>query len=249
MKLKKITKKSGRAIAPREPTRPEPKGPEPKGGERRSYDDACAAAHALDLVGERWALLVMRELMLGPRRFSELRLALPGISANTLDQRLDGLERSGILLRRRLPPPASVQVYELTPWGYEAEPIFMALGRWGARSPLHDPSLPISTISILLSFRTMFDPARAARTAAVIGLELGNETFTARVADGTITIARASGTTADTSFSAPAASALAAAVYGGVPLADLEKSGALTVSGNRRLAERFLTWFPLPSKA
>ena len=96
---------------------------------RRSYDDACGAAHALDLVGERWALLVMRELMLGPKRFSDLRADLPGISANVLTQRLEGLQDAGVLRRRKLPPPASVQAYELTPWGYESEPIFQALGR------------------------------------------------------------------------------------------------------------------------
>ncbi len=83
---------------------------------RRSYEDACGAAHALDLVGERWALLVMRELMLGPKRFSDLRADLPGISANVLTQRLEGLDAAGVLVRRKLPPPASVQVYELTLW-------------------------------------------------------------------------------------------------------------------------------------
>ena len=127
---------------------------------RRHYEDACGAAHALDLVGERWALLVVRELMLGPKRFGELRASLPGLSANVLTQRLDGLEAAGVLARRKLPPPASVQVYELTPWGYESEPIFQALGRWAARSPKHDPSLPLSAVSLFLSFRTMFAAAR-----------------------------------------------------------------------------------------
>jgi len=101
---------------------------------RRRYDDACGTAHALDLIGERWALLVMRELMLGPKRFGDIRADLPGISANTLTQRLEGLEASGLVVRRRLPPPASAQVYELTRWGYEAEPIVQTLGRWAARS-------------------------------------------------------------------------------------------------------------------
>src|SRR5918998_1024633 len=105
------------------------KGTKYRLGTGRSYHDACGAAHALDLVGERWALLVMRELMLGPKRFSDLRGGLPGISANVLTQRLEGLEAAGVLTRRKLPPPASVQVYELTPWGYESEPIFQALGR------------------------------------------------------------------------------------------------------------------------
>src|SRR4028118_2311757 len=84
---------------------------------RRSYEDACGAAHALDLVGERWALLVMRELLLGPKRFSDLKGDLPGISANVLTQRLEGLEAAGIVVRRKLPPPASAQVYAPTPLG------------------------------------------------------------------------------------------------------------------------------------
>src|SRR3546814_19137908 len=112
----------------------------------------------------------MRELMLGPKRFGDLREGLPGISANVLTQRLEGLEAAGVLVRRKLPPPASAQVYELTPWGYESEPIFQALGRWAARSPDHDPSLPLSAVSLILSFRTMFDPARAQGLDARIGL-------------------------------------------------------------------------------
>ena len=84
---------------------------------RRRYDDACATAHALDLVGERWALLVMRELMFGPKRFSDLRASLPGISANVLTQRLEGLEEVGLVVRRKLPPPAAAKVYELTAMG------------------------------------------------------------------------------------------------------------------------------------
>ena len=93
------------------------------GPSRRRYEDGCGTAHALDLIGERWALLVMRELMLGPKRFSDIRADLPGISANVLTQRLEGLERDGIVMRRRLDPPASGQVYELSEWGYQSLPI------------------------------------------------------------------------------------------------------------------------------
>src|SRR3954452_12867398 len=125
---------------------------EPAESRRRHYEDACAAAHALDLVGERWALLVMRELLLGPKRFSDLRASLPGISANVLTQRLESLEAAGVLGRRRLPPRAASQVNDLTPGGYQSEPIFQALGRWAARSPTHDPRLPLSPVSLLLSF-------------------------------------------------------------------------------------------------
>src|SRR3990170_3687429 len=102
---------------------------------KRTYDDACAAAHALDLIGERWALLVVRELLLGPKRFTDLKAGLPGASPNVLAQRLRDLEGVGIVRRRKLPPPAASRVYELTEWGLELEPAIISLGRWGARSP------------------------------------------------------------------------------------------------------------------
>jgi DNA-binding HxlR family transcriptional regulator len=215
--------------------------------QRRHYEDACAAAHALDLVGERWALLVMRELMLGPRRFSDLRAALPGISANVLTQRLEGLEGAGVLIRRRLPPPASAQVYELTPWGYESEPIFQALGRWAARSPAHDPTLPFSAASLLLSLRTMLDPARAEGMDARIGFRLGTQYFLGHLAHGRIEFA--SGEAAADLIFTGAPPMIAAAVYGGQPLDRLEAEGALRIEGDRALADRFITLFPLPPKA
>lgn len=214
----------------------------------RHYEDACGAAHALDLVGERWALLVMRELMLGPRRFSDLRASLPGISANVLTQRLEGLEATGILVRRKLPPPASVQVYELTEWGYESEPIFQALGRWAARSPAHNPTLPFSTVSLMLSLRTMLDPGRAEDLDILIGFRLGEETLLGHLADGRIEIARGPIDAADVVFAGTAPN-IAAAIYGGMTLAALETKGALQIEGNRALAERFVTLFPLPPKA
>jgi DNA-binding HxlR family transcriptional regulator len=214
---------------------------------RRSYEDACGAAHALDLVGERWALLVMRELLLGPKRFSDLRADLPGISANILTQRLEGLEAAGLLVRRKLPPPASARVYELTPWGYESEPIFQALGRWAVRSPDHDPSLPLSAVSLLLSFRTMLDPHRAEGFEARIGLRIGVETFLARVADGRIEVARGDLKDATAVFTGTAP-AIAAAVYGGQPLKTLIAAGALSLEGERQVAERFVTLFQLPPR-
>jgi DNA-binding HxlR family transcriptional regulator len=216
--------------------------------QRRTYDDACAAAHALDLVGERWALLVMRELMMGPKRFSDLRSSLPGISANVLTQRLEGLETAGVLTRRKLPPPVSAQVYELTPWGYESEPIFQALGRWAARSPSHDPTLPFSAASLLLSLRTMLDPVRSGGLDAKIGLILGDETFVGHLAGGEIEIARGDPGGSDVIFEGEPR-VIAGAIYGGQPLDALEAAGVLRISGDRRLAERFVTLFPLPPKA
>src|SRR6476661_13043 len=144
---------------------------------RRVYDDACGTAHGLELIGERWALLVLRELMLGPRRFSQLRADLPGISANVLTQRLGELEARGLVVKKKLPPPANVQVYEATEWGLEAEPIVQALGRWAARSPRHDPTLPISGVSILLSVRTMFDRRKIGDLAATIQFRFGPDAY------------------------------------------------------------------------
>lgn len=214
---------------------------------KRRYDDACGTAHALDLVGERWALLVMRELMLGPKRFGDLRSDLPGISANVLTQRLEGLESAGLVVRRRLPPPASTQVYELTPWGYEAEPIVQSLGKWAARSPAHDPTLPISATSIMLSFRTMFDPAKAEGFEARIGFRLGAESFVATVADQRFESARAEIQAADAVF-AGTPPGLAAFVYGGQPIDVLEPAGVLSLEGDEEVAARFATLFPLPAK-
>ncbi len=114
------------------------------------YQDACGTAFAMEIVGERWSILIIRELMLGGRRFSDLRASLPGISAKVLTERLGGLEQQGVLIRRKLPPPAATQVYELTSWGYLAEPAIQELGRWAARSPEHNLQLPLSPVSFML---------------------------------------------------------------------------------------------------
>ncbi len=214
---------------------------------RRRYDDACGTAHGLDLIGERWALLVLRELMLGPKRFSDLKSDLPGISANTLTQRLESLERSGLVERRNLAPPASVRVYALTQWGHEAEPIIRDLGRWAARSPAHDPTLHLSATSLMLSFKTMFDAARAACVEARVGFRIGTESLVVTIADGTIDAERGDTEGADLVFIG-AATAIAAIVYGGVPIEAMEAQGAVELTGDRALARRFVTLFPLPPK-
>lgn len=213
----------------------------PSRNDKRRYDDACGTAHALELIGERWTLLVLRELMLGARRFSQLRADLPGISANVLIQRLTELEQRGLVRRLRLPPPANVQVYEATAWGREAEPIVQALGRWAARSPGHDPTLPISGVSILLSFRTMISDKRAKGVDARIGFRFGPDDYVARIRKGGIKVARGSLEGCDVVLSGAPAT-LAAVVYGGQPL-DL-----LGVTGDRALAEKFTTLFVLPPK-
>lgn len=218
----------------------------PKAAEKRRYNDACGLAHALDLIGDRWALHVLRELMLGARRFSELRADLLGISANVLTQRLEELEQRGLLVRRRLPPPASVQVYELTPWGYDAEPIIQTMGKWAARSPAHNANLPISGVSILLSFRTMFDPAIMGDFDATIGFRFGPDGYVGRLNANGFPIDRGNPESADATFIGEP-NILAAAVYGHVPLEQLAEMG-LRVTGDRKVAEQFCTFFVLPEK-
>ncbi|MGE5534054.1 MAG: winged helix-turn-helix transcriptional regulator [Acidobacteriota bacterium] len=215
---------------------------------KRVYEDGCATAHALDLVGERWALLVMRELLLGPKRFSDLRASLPGISANVLTQRLEDLEAVSIVRRRTLPPPAAASVYELTEWGQESEELFRVIGKWAARSPLHNPKAPLSVASVVMSMRTMFSPKRAGRLSGSLGFRFGREEFVAVVDNGNFSIERGDASSADVIVTGNQ-NALAGAIYGGVPLKTLEKSGALAIEGDRALLERYLTLFPLPDKA
>lgn len=215
---------------------------------RRWYDDACGTAHALELLGERWALLIIRELIFGPRRFSELKANLPGISAQVLTQRLEGFEAAGVATRRILPPPANVQVYELTEWGYECEPILQVMGRWAARSPRHDPSLPLSAASMMQSLKTMISAARAGDMKARIGFRFGREEFTASIQGGEIDIVRGDAGAADAVFECEP-EMMAAITYAGAPVAEAEQTGALTITGDRKLARRFLTLFELPPKA
>jgi DNA-binding HxlR family transcriptional regulator len=124
----------------------------------RSYGDACAIARALDVVGERWALLVVRELLLGPQRFSDLRHALPNASSNLIADRLRELEGRGVIDRRKLPAPASSWVYELTAWGRDLEPILLALGDWGIHVPLPPAGTTLSATSVVLFLRSSARP-------------------------------------------------------------------------------------------
>ncbi|MFC4593334.1 winged helix-turn-helix transcriptional regulator [Sphingobium tyrosinilyticum] len=213
---------------------------------KRAYQDGCAVAHALDLIGDRWAMPIMRELMLGPKRFTDLRASLPGISANVLTQRLEELEAASVLVRRRLPPPAASQIYELTDWGRESEILFQVLGRWACRSPTMQPGMPMSNVSVVLSMRTMIDRGRIGDLDATIGFRFGEEEFRAFLKDGDFTIDRGPAEGADAIISGDQ-NALAAVVYGGQQFDDM--GSALQVEGDCALAKRFVSLFPLPPKA
>ena len=212
--------------------------------EWRWYDDACGTALAMELVGERWSLLIVRELMFGPRRFADLRRGVPGIGANVLSQRLAGLAAVGILARRRLPAPVSADAYQLTPFGLASEPAIQALGRWAVTSPLHDPTLPLSPASLMMSFRTMY---AGGIEGGRVGFRLGEDGFVAALGDA-IGIQRADPAGADALVEA-APEAVAGWIYGGVPLPVLEGEGAVRLDGDRALLDRFARAFPLPAKA
>lgn len=215
---------------------------------KRSYEDGCATAHGLDLIGERWALLVVRELILGPKRFTDLRSGLPGISPNVLTQRLEELEKGGILRRRKLSPPAAAWVYELTEWGLELEQVIMALGRWAARSPQLMQGHPLSVDALVLSFRTMFDSDAASDFEASIEIRIGEERFHAEIADGEMSLNRGSASDPDAILETDP-NTLVAVVYGGRKFADAVKTGEMKVEGNKAVAKKFVTLFPLPKPA
>lgn len=215
---------------------------------KRTYPDGCATAHALDIIGDRWAMPVMRELLLGPKRFTDIRAGLPGISANVLTQRLDELEAVAIVRRRKLPPPAAAWVYELTEWGAESEELFKVIGRWACRSPTMEPGHPMSTASVVMSMRTMINLDRMGDTHGTLGFHFGEEEFRVEMGGGAFAIGRGEAAGADVILTGDQ-NALAAVVYGGVPLADVEAGGGLTIAGDRALLERFVTFFPLPEKA
>lgn len=215
---------------------------------KREYNDGCATAHALDIVGERWALLIMRELMLGPKRFSDLRVSLPGISANLLTQRLEGLEAVSVVCRRKLPPPAASWVYELTEWGQESEKMIKEIGRWAARSPTMADGKPMSVNSVILSFRTMFNADSAEGLDFTLGLRFGEQEFVANISEGALDVSSGEAARGDVLVSCDQ-NDLVAVVYGGAPLDPMISDGTIQIEGDKNVLERFCGLFPLPDTA
>jgi len=203
----------------------------------RTYGDACGVAHGLDLVGERWALLVVRELLLGPRRFTDLRSGLPGASPNVLSQRLRELETAGVVRRRTLPPPAASKVYELTEFGAELEPIVVGLGTWALRSGLMDGDGTLSDVSAMLTLRTFFhesDPG----WRADFEVRFGEARYFARVGDGRVELVSEPLVPATVVDTDPRT--FVDLVGGKRDLSEAAESGAVRVTGDRATVERLL---------
>lgn len=214
----------------------------------RTYGDGCGIAHALDLLGERWALLVVRELLLGPKRFTDLRDGLPNASPNVLAQRLRELERAEVIGRRKLPPPSGAWVYELTEWGRDLKPLLIALGTWALRSPALPADAPVGTDSVILALGTFFDAAAAGDLTASYELRLGENAFAVRIADGAIDVDRGPVGEPDAVIETDA-DTLSALVWERRDLADALASGAVAIEGDERAVSRFLELFPAPAVA
>jgi DNA-binding HxlR family transcriptional regulator len=211
----------------------------------RRYGDACGIPRALDRVGERWALMIVRELVLGPKRFTDLRAGLPNASPNVLSQRLRRLEQDGIVRRRKLPPPAGSRVYELTEWGMELEPVLTALGRWGARAPAPPPGDQMSLDAHILSLRTLFDPALAGDFSANLELRLGEHRFRGTVAEGRLEVAPGEAQAPDAIVTTDPGTLLALC-HRRRELAEALESGDVEIEGDRNAVERFVGLFTLP---
>jgi DNA-binding HxlR family transcriptional regulator len=210
---------------------------------KRSYRDPCGIARALDVVGQRWALLVVRELILGPKRFSDLRDSLEGIATDVLAQRLKELEASGIVTQREMPPPAASRVYELTERGRGLEPVLLTLGRWGAQAALPERHHPLGVDAFLVALKTTFEPARAAGLTATYLLVLDGEHYAARVEDGRFDVKRGAVEAADATIDAPVR-VLPDTVFRGAP-----RDAAVSIHGDRELAEWFFALFGAPTQA
>ncbi len=212
---------------------------------KRSYGEACRFAYALDLVGERWALLVVRELLLGPKRFTDLRGGLPHASPNILSERLRELEQAGVVHRRKLPPPAASQVYELTEWGKELEPVVTQLGAWGARAAAPPEHQEIGASSIVLALRSLFDSEAANGLEATYELRLGEEIFSVGIASGELELGRGPAEDPAVVITTDPGT-LAALLTGQLPQEDALNSGAASIDGSEKEAHRFLGLFPMP---
>jgi DNA-binding HxlR family transcriptional regulator len=212
----------------------------------RTYGDGCSSAHALDLVGERWALLIVRDLLFGPKRFTDLQAGLAHGSPNVLTQRLRELQEAGVVRRRRLPPPTSANVYELTEWGAELEPILMGLQRWGARSPSLPHEMPVGCDAAMLALKNTFDPDAADDVSGTIEIRFAADTFRLTVDDGSIDIARGPAARPELSVQTDPGT-LEALAFGGLTIRAAERAGTLTVDGDGALLERLLMCFVVPA--
>ncbi len=210
------------------------------------FNDPCGTARALDVIGDRWALLIVRELLFGPKRFVDLARGLAPISQNVLSQRLSKLSEAGVLERRTFGPPTSGQAYALTAMGHELHPVMIALGRWGSRIPI-DPAVDadLTTDALILALETTFDPTIAGALTITVQLRLDHDSFLATVADGEFSVRRSEPDQAELSIETTPAT-LRRLAFARASLGQALSNGEVMITGDRRKAQRFLRCFPRP---
>ena len=191
---------------------------------------------------------MVRELLLGPKRFTDLKKGLPNASPNVISERLRELEQAGVVKRDKLPPPAGSRVYKLTDWGRELEDTVVSLGRWAARSPSQPVDAPIGADSMALALRARFDSEAAERLHASYELRLGEDRFRIAVTQGQIEVARGDADRPDATIDTDPGT-LAAVLWGDRPLADAQRAGELRVEGDQAAVERLVRLFPMPEPA
>jgi DNA-binding HxlR family transcriptional regulator len=211
---------------------------------KRTYADPCGIARALDVIGERWAVLVVRELLLGPKRFTDLRAGLPHLGPDVLSQRLRELEQAGVVRRDQLPPPAASRVYELTDWGRELEPVVLGLGRWGSRAPFPADHGPLGVDALMLALKTLYDPTLVdADTGRPYEIRLSGQPFAVTLTERQLDVSRGSAQNPVATIAADPEE-LQSILWHGRALRDT----SLAISGDRNSAKRFLRLFPLPAR-
>jgi DNA-binding HxlR family transcriptional regulator/putative sterol carrier protein len=213
---------------------------------RRGYGQICGLSHALEIIGERWALLIIRDLVDAPKRFTDLRQGLPRIPTNVLSARLKELEQANVLQRRILPRPANAVVYELTEYGRELEDILLALGRWGARS-LPDPAIDDSFTldSLMMALRAGYHVNEAQSVAEPISYELRIDeiVISLTVRDGELTVA--SGPQPAPDLVIEAGQDFATLLTGRTSPSDAIESGSVRVTGDPDLLTEFTNTFKI----
>jgi DNA-binding HxlR family transcriptional regulator len=207
----------------------------------RTYGEQCAIARALDVVGERWALLVVRELLLGPKRFTDLRAGVPNAKPSVVSQRLRELEEAGVVRRRKLGPPARAWVYELTDDGHDLAPVVVALGHWGRRLPTR-PGAVYGRDALVLALESLFDPDAARNLTGSYELRLDDDRFQIDVGEGRIAARRGDVEAPDAVIESDP-DTLGAVLFDGRELDEAIDAGDMRIDGDGKLAEAFLALY------
>lgn len=217
---------------------------------KRSYNQYCGLAYALDIIGERWTLLIVRELIPGPRRFTDLMEGLPGVSTNLLSERLKSLEQEGLICRRVLPPPAGSTVYELTPLGQGLEETLLELGKWGSQfvpSSAGEAAL-LNVGSYALTLKTFFRPEQAHGISETYELRIEGEVLQVRIEEGEIRVQQGEGLKADAAFYTDVPSYLGL-LTGKIQPDEALTKGLIRIEGDPGALNRFLDLCGVPAIA